>query len=124
MDTLSKDFIGLPIIISDYDALLTPGNSSASTHTAHQETSPHQQTRNANPSFQGTWSSQGTGNGAQETTQRWKTGFTEFTDTLWSKMTSNTKQKLREACVEVLRRTEDEKPDMDWEVDDDAWYLD
>ena len=35
------------------------------------------------------------------------------------------KQKLREACVEVLKKTEDAEPEhMSWQYDDDARFLD
>ena len=41
-------------------------------------------------------------------------------------MTASMKQKLRDACVEVLRKTEDTEKDgrMSWEYDDDARFLD
>lgn len=44
-------------------------------------------------------------------------------------MTQGMKQKLREACVEVLRKTEEvdeaeEAEGMGWQYDDDARFLD
>ncbi|KAK3068700.1 hypothetical protein LTR53_013508 [Teratosphaeriaceae sp. CCFEE 6253] len=37
------------------------------------------------------------------------TGFADVADALWSRMTGVMRERLREACVEVLRRTEDEE---------------
>ena len=41
-------------------------------------------------------------------------------------MTANMKQKLREVCVEVLKRTDDANGEekMFWQYDDDARFLD
>ena len=60
--------------------------------------------------------------------QNWTTGFSDFADEMWSKMTQGMKQKLREACVEVLRKTEEAEgtraEHMSWQYDDDARFLD
>lgn len=56
----------------------------------------------------------------------WNTGFSDFADEMWAKMTQGMKQKLREACVEVLKKTEDPESEkmMSWQYDDDARFLD
>ena len=63
--------------------------------------------------------------------QNWTTGFSDFADEMWAKMTQGMKQKLREACVEVLRKTEEEEAEgsraecvSSWQYDDDARFLD
>lgn len=60
--------------------------------------------------------------------QNWTTGFSDFADEMWAKMTQGMKQKLREACVEVLRKTEEadgsQAECMSWQYDDDARFLD
>ena len=58
--------------------------------------------------------------------QNWTTGFSDFADEMWAKMTQGMKQKLCEACVEVLRKTEEaeEGEHMSWQYDDDARFLD
>jgi len=60
--------------------------------------------------------------------QNWTTGFSDFADEMWAKMTQGMKQKLREACVEVLRKTEEADREraecMSWQYDDDARFLD
>lgn len=60
--------------------------------------------------------------------QNWTTGFSDFADEMWAKMTQGMKQKLREACVEVLRKTEEAdgtgEECMSWQYDDDARFLD
>lgn len=60
--------------------------------------------------------------------QNWSTGFSDFADEMWAKMTQGMKQKLREACVEVLRKTGEadgsQAEHMSWQYDDDARFLD
>jgi hypothetical protein len=118
------DFVGLPIIISDYDALTTTStatstsSSNESNDTA--QTSPNQSTSSSTAMSQ-TYSF-GTASAMQ---QKWSTGFSDFADDLWAKMTQGMKQKLREACVEVLKKTEEAEPEhMSWQYDDDARFLD
>jgi hypothetical protein len=114
------DFVGLPIIISDYDALTTPApRSNSSTDTA-QPSSSGQSTSSSTAVNQAY--SSGTASALQ---QNWSTGFSDFADDLWAKMTQGMKQKLREACVEVLKKTEEAEPEhMSWQYDDDARFLD
>lgn len=59
--------------------------------------------------------------------QNWSTGFSDFADEMWAKMTQGMRQKLRETCVEVLRKTEADGSQaecMSWQYDDDARFLD
>ena len=88
-----NDFVTLPIIISDYDATLA-NRRHASTSTI--ETSLGALEPN-------TISSQSTAR------PKWTTGFFDFAEDLWSRMSGGMKARLREACVEVLKRTEDSK---------------
>jgi hypothetical protein len=117
------DFVGLPIIISDYDAL-TSTSTATSTSSSNESTdtaqiSPAQST--PSPTASQAYSF-GTASAMQ---QNWSTGFSDFADDLWAKMTQVMKQKLREACVEVLKKTEDAEPEhMSWQYDDDARFLD
>jgi hypothetical protein len=117
------DFVGLPIITSDYDAL-TSTSTATSTSSSNQSTDtaqtfPAQST--SSPTASQTYSF-GTASAMQ---QNWSTGFSDFADDLWAKMTQVMKQKLREACVEVLKKTEDAEPEhMSWQYDDDARFLD
>lgn len=54
----------------------------------------------------------------------WSTGFNIFVDDIWSKMSGAAKGAVRDACVEVLRRTETEQViERSWE-DNDAHLLD
>lgn len=115
--TLPKDFIGLPIIISDYDAL-TSNNSTGPSPTS----SPQQHDRQASTSSTSTTASSAASYASQ---QNWSTGFSDFADDLWAKMTTSMKKKLRGACVEVLKKTEDVEPEgMSWQYDEDARFLD
>jgi hypothetical protein len=118
------DFVGLPIIISDYDAL-TSTSSPTSTPTCNSSTDtaqPSSKQSNTNSTAVSQTYSNGTVSAVQ---QNWSTGFSDFADDLWAKMTQGMKQKLREACVEVLKKTEDTKPEhMSWQYDDDARFLD
>lgn len=117
-----NDFVGLPIIISDYDALTSNSDTSEGANRALQPTI--QQTSRQ----QSTSSSEGdvlalSATSAQQ--QNWQTGFSDFADQLWAKMTQGMKQKLRDTCIEVLKKTEDPEPEgMSWQYDDDARFLD
>lgn len=115
------DFVGLPIMISDYDALTrapaSSPNSSGSNNTAQHSSSQSTSSSTTSQAY-----SSGTNSAMQ---QNWSTGFSDFADDLWAKMTQGMKQKLREACVEVLKKTEDTEPEhMSWQYDDDARFLD
>lgn len=124
--TFVNDFVGLPIIISDFDALTN--NSTASEVPS--QTPATQSAASSPTTYQPSTSSSvatayssGTVSAAQ---QNWNTGFADFADELWAKMTQGMKQKLRDACVEVLRKTEDVESTehMSWQYDDDARFLD
>lgn len=116
---LINDCVGLPIIISDFDALTsTPTTSNASTNASRTDTAQPAPLTIRQPS---TFSTKG----STATQQHWSTGFSDFADELWAKMTQGMKQKLRDACVEVLRKTEESEPEqMSWQYDDDARFLD
>lgn len=125
---LIHDFVGLPIFVSDFDAL-TSSTSSTSSPSPNSGTaatpiqSPADRSRTT--SVVSTAYSNSTTSALQ---QNWTTGFSDFADELWAKMTQSMKSKLREACVEVLRKTgEGEGMDvehMGWQYDDDARFLD
>lgn len=117
------DFVGLPIIISDYDAITS---TSSSTPTADSNSSIDTAQPSAGESTASSTYSQAYSSGTVSAMQQnWNTGFSDFADDLWAKMTQGMKQKLREACVEVLKKTEDAEPEhMSWQYDDDARFLD
>lgn len=123
---LINDFVGLPIIISDFDALPDNNNS----NTSSQPSQPPTPTTNSQSS---TISQAYSNNTVSAMQQNWTTGFSDFADEMWAKMTQGMKQKLREACVEVLRKTEEEEEEAEgsraecvssWQYDDDARFLD
>ncbi|KAK3053426.1 hypothetical protein LTR09_005595 [Extremus antarcticus] len=95
-----NDFVSLPIIISDYDAI-AENKRRASGATSSTTTSPETKTSSppTNPSH-----------------QQWGTGFSAYADELWECMTTGMKQKLREAESQATR--------MSWQFDDDARFLD
>lgn len=99
-----NDLVSLPIIITDFDAESESGKKSD------QQTPPHCADSSA----------------SDASLQRWATGFNDFADEMWKSMTASMRAKLREAAVEVLRRTDDTKPGGelwgDW--DEDARFLD
>ncbi len=105
---LLNDCITLPITISDWDAPNTQIHSSP--ETAEREiaqANKHQASASTYSQFS------------------WKTGFSDYVDDLWKAMTEEMKRKLREACVEVLRRTDEAGDERIFEqVDDDARLLD
>ncbi|KAI6839559.1 hypothetical protein KC332_g677 [Hortaea werneckii] len=124
--TLANDFVNLPIIVSDYDALVDSKPHSKPKPSrpmidvrSNLTSSPPSPSRAPNPSS----SDKGSSLASQ---QNWSTGFNDFVDSLWSHMTNGMKSKLREACVEVLRRTEDPSEEEKlWGVwDEDARMLD
>lgn len=117
---LINDFVGLPIIISDFDAL--PGNNhDTPSQPAQQPPTPASGQSSTAPSMTQPYSN----NTVSAMQQNWTTGFSDFADEMWAKMTQGMKQKLREACVEVLRKTEEvEEEHMSWQYDDDARFLD
>lgn len=123
---LINDFVGLPIIISDFDALPNSNNNASSPPTQ-----PSTPTTNSQLSTATAISQTHSNNTVSAMQQNWTTGFSDFADEMWAKMTQGMKQKLREACVEVLRKTEEEEVEgsraecvSSWQYDDDARFLD
>ncbi|KAM0714945.1 hypothetical protein Q7P37_009410 [Cladosporium fusiforme] len=117
--TLVNDFVGLPIIVSDFDALTNKSASSDSNSNPN----PNQTEQPATPTLRQPSTASITNDAAMQ--QNWSTGFSDFADELWAKMTQGMKQKLRDACVEVLKKTEETEPEhMSWQYDDDARFLD
>lgn len=110
--TLCNDFVSLPIIISDYDALVAKTAATGASSTRATTTSSSATTTTLTSS-------------ASAATQ-WTTGFADFADGIWSMMNEGLKRKLREACVEVLKRTDDasEEEKIAWVYDEDARFLD
>jgi len=107
MNTFPEHFVCLPIIVTDYDAF-TSTESDGRAPSQASNRSPGIEDHSYTPNF-----------------PNWQTGFTQYADNLWSSMTLNMRKKLREACVEVLRRTgEQEEERITWEYDDDTRYLD
>lgn len=112
--TLINDFVGLPIIVSDFDALTSNSTANQDLVRPAQPASPTRE-----PSTLSTTSS------SAEAQQNWSTGFSDFADGIWAKMTQGMKKRLRDACVEVLKKTEEAEPEhMSWQYDDDARFLD
>ncbi|TKA68098.1 hypothetical protein B0A55_08573 [Friedmanniomyces simplex] len=111
------DFGNVPIIVTDYDvdnlAKKPASTSSTNRSSASSDRAPAASISSAT-----------SGSFAQP--QQWSTGFSDFADALWNRMTGSMRQKLREACVEVLRRTDDpsEEEKMAWAYDEDARFLD
>jgi cell pole-organizing protein PopZ len=105
MDTLPKDFLGLPIIIIDYEALCT---AKQSTRT---------------PTEMATRSRAASAALNEKSAQM---GFADAIDELWDQMSSAMRNKVREACYEVLRRTDGSKDVVgrDFDNDNDARFLD
>ena len=125
---LINDFVGLPIIISDFDALPTNNNSNTSSQPSQRPTPTTNPQSSSSSTTSRAYSTNGTVSAMQ---QNWTTGFSDFADEMWAKMTQGMKQKLREACVEVLRKTEEEEEEgsraecmSSWQYDDDARFLD
>ena len=109
MESLSLDF-NLPIIISDYDDTLAAKDTTV-------RQNPSKTDSNTTPAS----SASSTTNSPVQ--QNVALGFADFADELWSRMTHGMKSKLREACVEVLKRTEDaDEAENIW--DEDARLLD
>lgn len=84
-----NDCVYLPIIISDYDAERRESTSTIQTETP---TSIVEARSNST---------------LQTEKPKWTTGFSEVADELWNRMNRGMKQKLRDACVEVLKRTDE-----------------
>lgn len=100
-----NDLVSLPIIITDFDA-------ESATNSKKTEDRPS--------------SSQARGHASEVAFQKWSTGFNDFADEMWKSMTTAMRTKLREAAVEVLKRTDDTKSGVEFwgEWDEDARFLD
>lgn len=112
-----NDLVSLPIIITDFDA-----ESISSTTTTDSKKSDN------TPSPQ-TISSDTSSHAGEAAFQKWSTGFNDFADEMWKSMTATMRSKLRQAAVEVLKRTDDAKSGAGgepWggEWDEDARFLD
>ncbi|KAI7163606.1 hypothetical protein KC349_g1250 [Hortaea werneckii] len=125
MQTLANDFVSLPIIVSDYDALVDskPPSTTKTSRPQIDVQSNLASSSSLSPSLNPPSSNK---DSSLASKQNWSTGFNDFVDSLWSHMTKGMKSKLREACVEVLRRTEDPSEEEKlWGVwDEDARMLD
>lgn len=109
MNSLPHDFISLPIVISDYDAICE------SKKRVHVPTAEIERSR-SNAS-----------NARRDDSKELEksAGFTESVEDIWNRISDATKQKIREACMEVLRRTEQsQSDDQAFQYDDDARFLD
>jgi hypothetical protein len=99
MDIIPKDFLGLPIIIIDYEALCTTNQTIRATTTPAGKLALHE--------------------------DRAQMGIAEAIDELWDQMSSAMRNKVREACYEMLRRTDGSKEvGRDFDYDNDARFLD
>lgn len=108
MDILSKDFVSLPIIITDWDALTeakshikTPTEEIARSHTISQMAK------------------------ASSKQQVDKPALKESAEQIWNRISDSTKSKIRDAALEVLRRTDEcQNEKTTFQYDDDARFLD
>lgn len=106
-----NDHVSLPIIISDWDADKEPELPF---------TNPQSSSHNRESSISSIQS-----NSSTASTSKWSTGFGYYFDDLFGRMTDSMKRKLREAFVEVLRRTDGTNADQEWPLyDEDARFLD
>lgn len=103
MEAPPHDFASLAIIVTDWDSLYTKEIGSPST------TSPKMRSSPTIPSME----------------QSSETGISDIVDEIWNLMSSTLRSKLREACIGVLRRTDnvDANEGCYW-LDDDARLLD
>lgn len=104
MYTLAHDCVGLPVIVIDCSAQVP------TRRYQHPQTWPESPDKASSILSETTTSSPGT-------------LFADFANDLWSRMATATKVKLRDACLEVLRRTDD-REGLRWQCDDDARFLD
>ena len=104
-----NDHVSLPIIISDWDAVTEKKRSLSETTSGHTERSNSSATED-------------TRRISVASEQNWTTDFGQVAEDFWKSLTDGMKRKLRDACVEVLRRTDDEE--IFSPFDDDARLLD
>lgn len=106
-----NDHVSLPIIISDWDS---------NKEEELQHTSPEPSRTDRESSISSIQS-----NNSTASAFKWSTGFGRYFDNLYNRMTDSMKRKLRDACVEVLRRTDGTNEDQRWPLyDEDARFLD
>ena len=102
-----NDLVSLPIIITDFDA-----ETDSTSKKSDDQTLPQTASSTA----------------SEASFQKWTTGFNDFADEMWKSMTAGMRAKLREAAVEVLKRTDDTKSGAKGEFwgewDEDARFLD
>lgn len=112
MEILPLEFVSLPIVVTDYDKLQ---QSESGGNTPSKEI----QSTSARPA---------SASEAQEDDKVFIDEITDAAEDVWKRLSTAMKTKVREACIEVLRRTDDtnssEKPHDDFEYDDDARFLD
>jgi len=119
------DFGNVPMcIVTDYDAMLAKDKLPNKPVTSSDSTSSITGNRQSASTTAASISSAAS-DGLNQA-QQWSTGFADVADALWNHMTGSMRQKLREACVEVLRRTDDpsDEEKVAWMYDEDARFLD
>ncbi|KAH9817786.1 hypothetical protein Tdes44962_MAKER05496 [Teratosphaeria destructans] len=128
METLSTEFAGLPVIVSDYDAILKPSSiellltATNDMRTTTPYTDPCSSRSNSPPLLSSIASPLFTD--AHPLPLR-AAGFAELADAFWSRLTSSMKSRIRTACIEVLKRVNDpsEEEKIAWMYDDDSRFL-
>ncbi|KAK5722928.1 hypothetical protein LTR17_014141 [Elasticomyces elasticus] len=119
------DFGNVPMcIVTDYDAMLAKEKHLNKPVTTSDSTSSITSNRQSVSTTAASISSAATSSLNQA--QQWSTGFADVADAIWNRMTGSMRQKLQEACVEVLRRTDDpsDEEKVAWMYDEDARFLD
>jgi len=106
------DFGSLPIIISDWDNI-EENKSPTITSASNDKCTRRKDSIASDDSAVST-----------DLRPRWTTGFGGYVDDLWSRMTDNMKRKIRDAAVEVLRKTDGDDEAVFGQFDDDARFLD
>lgn len=104
-----NDLVCLPIIITDFDAegTTTSGSDKKTDETG--ATPPQAASSDTNC------------RAGEVTFRKWSTGFNGFADEIWKSMTATMRSKLREAAVEVLKRTDDTKSGAGGSLDEGLW---
>ena len=119
-----NELLSLPIIISDWD-VIAENKRRASVSKATKSSEHTSAGADSNSSIND--SDRHCSSDSVVPKHKWSTGFSDYVDDVWSRMTTGAKLKLREACFEVLRRTDgsNETEKMEWQfLDDDARMLD
>lgn len=103
----------LPIIVSNWDEPAARKRRPSDTPSSEKHEKPSDDSRSCSIS------------GSSTTTTKWITGFSDYVDGVWRSMTGEMRRKVRDACVEVLRRTDDEELENVFRnCDEDARFLD